>query len=327
MADNSQDASTVDRINPPSSTVPFFKKRNVSKNIRKRPRSPSPASDDDSPGSNVVVPDQKSVKNPLIQSTKSEKKTEGALTVSYQSSGTALMNDTNDATRYVEIDTEFDRDARALLEKKIKLEEETQKDDLYRGQAAYKSYIVRREPSSAASGKMRAGPIRAPQNIRVTSRFDYQPDICKDYKETGFCGYGDSCKFLHDRGDYKSGWQLDQEWEALQARLKRDTGNPMADEESSDESSDEELPFACLICRKEFTRPIVTKCGHYFCEACALKNYKISPKCFACGAATGGVFSTAKNLVAKLEEKKLRMSEKGVDDENSVDDSSEDDSD
>ena len=28
----------------------------------------------------------------------------------------------------------------------------------------------------------------------------------------GNCGYGDSCKFLHDRGDYKSGWQLDREW-------------------------------------------------------------------------------------------------------------------
>jgi hypothetical protein len=41
-------------------------------------------------------------------------------------------------------------------------------------------------------------------------RFDYQPDICKDYKETGFCSYGDSCKFLHDRGDYKSGWELER---------------------------------------------------------------------------------------------------------------------
>ena len=41
-------------------------------------------------------------------------------------------------------------------------------------------------------------------------RFDYQPDICKDYKETGYCGYGDACKFVHDRGDYKSGWEIDR---------------------------------------------------------------------------------------------------------------------
>ncbi len=28
----------------------------------------------------------------------------------------------------------------------------------------------------------------------------------------GYCGFGDSCKFLHDRSDYKHGWQLEQEW-------------------------------------------------------------------------------------------------------------------
>lgn len=49
----------------------------------------------------------------------------------------------------------------------------------------------------------------------MTVRFDYQPDICKDYKETGFCGYGDSCKFVHDRGDYKSGWELDKVYNPL----------------------------------------------------------------------------------------------------------------
>ena len=36
----------------------------------------------------------------------------------------------------------------------------------------------------------RQGPIRAPAHIRATVRWDYQPDICKDYKETGFCGFG-----------------------------------------------------------------------------------------------------------------------------------------
>ena len=36
---------------------------------------------------------------------------------------------------------------------------------------------------------------------------------CKDYRETGIC---DSCKFMHDRGDYKFGWQLEQEWDDAQ---------------------------------------------------------------------------------------------------------------
>lgn len=65
------------------------------------------------------------------------------------------------------------------------------------------------------------GPIRAQTWARAISRFDYQPDICKDYKETGFCGYGDSCKFLHDRGDYKSGWQIEQEWAAKEKKKKQ----------------------------------------------------------------------------------------------------------
>jgi len=53
--------------------------------------------------------------------------------------------------------------------------------------------------------------MRAPAHLRATVRWDYQPDVCKDYKETGFCGFGDSCKFMHDRGDYKHGWQLERE--------------------------------------------------------------------------------------------------------------------
>lgn len=35
-----------------------------------------------------------------------------------------------------------------------------------------------------------------------------------------------------------------------------------------------QLPFACLICRTAFTNPVVTRCKHYFCETCALKNFQ-----------------------------------------------------
>jgi hypothetical protein len=62
------------------------------------------------------------------------------------------------------------------------------------------------------------GPVKAPTHIRSTIRIDYQPDICKDYRDTGFCGYGDSCKFMHDRGDYKAGWQIEREWDEQQKR-------------------------------------------------------------------------------------------------------------
>lgn len=72
-------------------------------------------------------------------------------------------------------------------------------------------------------------PVKYSSNLRITCQFDYQPNICKDYKETGYCGYGDSCKFLHDRGDYKSGWQLDREWDALKASKKREGPDPNGD--------------------------------------------------------------------------------------------------
>jgi hypothetical protein len=31
----------------------------------------------------------------------------------------------------------------------------------------------------------------------------------------------DNCKFLHDRGDYKSGWQLEREWDADQEKKRK----------------------------------------------------------------------------------------------------------
>ena len=40
------------------------------------------------------------------------------------------------------------------------------------------------------------GPIRAPTFLRATTRWDYQPDICKDYKETGYCGFGGNVHVL-----------------------------------------------------------------------------------------------------------------------------------
>jgi hypothetical protein len=86
-------------------------------------------------------------------------------------------------------------------------------DDQYRGMAGYVDYRAgfRREHTvGAEKGGGAHGPLRASTNVRMSIRVDYQPDLCKDYKETGYCGYGDACKFLHDRGDYKAGWEIDR---------------------------------------------------------------------------------------------------------------------
>jgi len=120
----------------------------------------------------------------------------------------------------------------------------------------YARFIEKRDTAqgNAASGNVRKGPVRAPDNLRVTVRWDYQPDICKDYKETGFCTFGDSCKFLHDRTDYKFGWQIERE--VAEGRYGK-TDNDDNKYEIPD--MDDDLPFKCLICRESFVNPVVTK--------------------------------------------------------------------
>jgi RING finger protein 113A len=80
--------------------------------------------------------------------------------------------------------------------------------------------------------------------------------------------------------------------------------------EESDSDSDEDVPFACLICRKHYTDPIVTRCGHYFCSACAIKRFAKTPKCLACGAPTGGIFNRADKILEKINKKKQDKEDK-----------------
>jgi RING finger protein 113A len=168
------------------------------------------------------------------------------------------------------------------------------------------------EKEKAKPKFLRTGP-QAPgaAHLRASTTIDYAPDICKDYKETGFCGYGDSCKFMHDRGDYKAGWQIERDY---QAQLVLDRAAAMvAKKAEEDEDANpvdielrkqlDTLPWACLKCRQPFTRPVKTLCGHYFCEACALAHYRTSTKCQACGEQTQGIFDTAKKLAAMIKKR------------------------
>lgn len=155
--------------------------------------------------------------------------------------------------------------------------------------------------------KFHAGPIRAATNVRVTARFDYQPDVCKDYKETGFCGFGDTCIYLHDRGDTLSGWQLEQQWEQEQKAKREQQQQEMQDyaagrqqNSSQVENESDGLPFACHLCRDYFKQPVATNCGHYFCEACIMHYVRSqSENCPICGKDTGSVFNQSTKLITK----------------------------
>lgn len=103
-----------------------------------------------------------------------------------------------------------------------------------------------------------------------------------------------------------AGWQLDK----LAAEPQKN-----ADEAESDSDSDEDIPFACLICRKPYTDPVVTRCGHYFCSSCAIKRFAKTPKCLACNAPTGGIFNRADKIIAKRNAKRDAKERKSKEDE------------
>lgn len=139
--------------------------------------------------------------------------------------------------------------------------------------------------------------------IKSSIRTDYQPDICKDYKETGFCGFGDSCKFLHDRSDYKHGWQLDQAWSKGEPEEEDDDKYLIKDD---DEKEDDTRLTHCPVCQESFKNPVETKCKHYFCVDCAEKE--CSEKCYTCQSLTSGIFKNAKKSLEELRKKEQEKS-------------------
>jgi RING finger protein 113A len=118
---------------------------------------------------------------------------------------------------------------------------------------------------------------------------------------------------------------LERDWESQQTKKKRKMEDSLVgfgdeyvekkeetvEEEEDDDnkyaidSDEEDLPFACFICREDFTNPIVTVCGHYFCQQCAMNSAKSSGnKCAICNKQTFGVFNRADKLFKKIAVKK-----------------------
>lgn len=271
-------------------------------------------SDADSDEESAVVAADKTKKRGLNVATTRVGKREKKVRLTYESNRSAAPVGSTDqgATATLEIETEFDRDAQAIFERQQKITTELKDkadDKIYRGVNGYQMLNERKDTlgGNAYKGVTQKGPARANLTIRSSVRWDYAPDICKDYKETGFCGYGDSCIFMHDRSDYKFGWQIDAEVDGGRYAPKN-SGEPPKDirsyEIDDSDEDDDDLPFACFICRQPWIslkNPVITKCKHYFCEKCALQQFKKSSKCFVCGAPTGGQFRPAKEILQKKE--------------------------
>jgi RING finger protein 113A len=120
----------------------------------------------------------------------------------------------------------------------------------------------------------------------------------------------------------------------LEERAKQNQKSYECDSDDDDKkyeihSDEEDLPFKCLICRKSFDNPVITKCQHYFCEKCALERYKKTSRCFVCSAQTNGVFNPARKLMERLQMSNERNSDDdgGANNDESKDCNSESDSD
>ncbi|KAL2758392.1 hypothetical protein ACRALDRAFT_1075009 [Sodiomyces alcalophilus JCM 7366] len=332
MADSEANALSAGN-EPPPAPVAVFKRRGVKgkANIRKRPATPPPAnSDSDS--------DYSSSEDDAGQRIKRRKKNTGAVTASsrnnaakpqdlsattFSADRSVPISSANDATK---ASNWYDEDANDALSAKNLLgstrsgaNQADAPDGTYRGLANQTSF-VKKNPDAP---NRTFGPVKAPTNIRTITVTDYAADTCKDYKLTGFCGFGDSCKFAHSREDFKQGWQLDKEWENVtkgkknlggtvvaSANKKKVAGADDEDDDDDEEAMLENIPFACIICQESYKSPVVTRCGHYFCEPCALKRYRRDPKCAACGSSTNGVFNSASRLKKLLERKRERDARK-----------------
>lgn len=82
--------------------------------------------------------------------------------------------------------------------------------------------------------------------------------ICKPFRETGYCGYGDTCKYSHER-------YVEEEAAAA-------------------------VDVGCGICRKEMEEEVAAMCGHRFCSACALRRHQEVDECGVCRRLTYGRF-------------------------------------
>jgi hypothetical protein len=159
------------------------------------------------------------------------------------------------------------------------------------------SAVVDVNPNDLIKPKSKFGPTTAPVYMRATTIVDYNPEVCKDFKETGFCGYGDSCIYIHDRSNYLDSSQLDKKWEEINKSKKIKNNNS-----SSNNKSETTEMHGCPICRKLFSegQPLVkTKCGHIACRSCALERFQKIPTCAACGSATQGIFNDYKYVVGR----------------------------
>lgn len=181
-------ATTVNEQAAPSaadSMTVTFKKRGAmgKKNMKKRivaPPSESDESSDDSSSNDHPSQAFKRRKPNIDVSSSSinKKPTDQELSITNAADRKAQITYTNDATKQ---SNWFDED----------LKDSSVASANTSGAQQSRSGPYKGPASQTSSVPKQIGPTKA-TNVRMTTMIDYAPDVCKDYKMTGYCGFGKS---------------------------------------------------------------------------------------------------------------------------------------
>eukprot|EP00127_Corallochytrium_limacisporum_P003967 Clim_evm16s156 gene=Clim_evmTU16s156 len=170
-----------------------------------------------------------------------------------------------------------------LAEERKRIKDTGQITNEYRGQRAYVTFGSEGPKTAKRSAQQENSTLRRMEFV------DQQKIICKDFKETGFCGFGDTCQFLHDRTDLSKGMSIDRNWDVTSRTRAKTISGEM-----------DVAPSVCPLCRRSFLRPVVTACQHYFCEGCIIKRATESSRnavCPVCKKSLNLVFNDASKVI------------------------------
>lgn len=105
-----------------------------------------------------------------------------------------------------------------VIKPNTKSSQQTKQTKLTSHQAESVIKALHQNDSQALEAKKQEKPV-----IKESITVDFQRDVCKDFLKNGYCGFGDTCKFLHYREEFTINDQKDgqvKEWDNVSKRKK-----------------------------------------------------------------------------------------------------------